>query len=287
MIKKFKNFLETKNLSRELIRELIRLEKFGNSRQILLENEYKLLLKISNDSIDSRSYIVDIAASDGITMSPVYPFFKKGSSGFAVEFDPEKFAKLAFVYRIFPQVTLLKQKITPVNIAEIMKSNSVPLDFEILNLDIDSYDLEVVDAILSSGFKPKIITIEINEKIPPGVFFNVKYTPDHYWNGDHFYGCSITAAKLTMNAHNYRLVWLEYNNAIFVHNNFTKCTWDSLTAETAYKIGYLDRRNVKVLFSYNLNVWHWNNLSPQDAATEIEIYFSDYQGKYELRFHTE
>lgn len=91
MIKKFKKHLETKNLSRRLCRELIRLEKFGNSTKILLENEYKLLLKISNESIDSRSYIVDIAASDGITMSPVFPFFKKGSSGFAVEFNSEKF----------------------------------------------------------------------------------------------------------------------------------------------------------------------------------------------------
>lgn len=287
MNKKFNTFVNTKNLSRGLLRELARLEKFGNSKEVLLEKEFKLLLKISGESVDSKSYIVDIAASDGITMSPVFPFFKKGARGFAVEFDSRKFAKLAFVYRSLPQVTLLKQKITPLNIAEIMKSISVPLNFEILNLDIDSYDLEVTDAILSSGFKPNIVTIEINEKIPPGIYFNVKYTPDHYWQGDHFYGCSLTAAKTTLNRHNYRLVWLEFNNAIFVQNAYAECTWDSLTVEEAYKVGYLDRSNVKKLFSYNQNVWHWNSLSPEEAMIEIEKFFLNYHDKFDLSLHND
>jgi hypothetical protein len=279
--------VNTKYPSLGLLRELASLEKFGNSKEVLLENEYKLLLKISGESIDSKSYIVDIAASDGITMSPVFPFFKKGAKGFAVEFDSRKFAKLAFVYRSFPQVTLLKQKVTPLNIAEIMKSNSVPSNFEILNLDIDSYDLELADAMLSSGFTPNIVTIEINEKIPPGIYFNVKYTPDHYWQGDHFYGCSLTAAKTTLNRHNYRLVWLEFNNAIFVQNDYAKCTWDSLSVEEAYKTGYLDRSNVKVLFSYNQNVWHWNNLSPKEAVIEIENFFLKYHDKFDISLHND
>jgi hypothetical protein len=286
MINKFKIFLTSINPSLALLRDLIKLEKFGNSKLILLENEYKLLLRISDEPIDSKSYIVDIAASDGVTMSPVYPFFKKGSKGLAVEFDPLKFAKLAFIYRFFPDVTLLKQKITPVNIAKIMNSNSVPKDFEILNLDIDSYDLEVVDSILSSGFKPKIVTLEINEKIPPGIYFNVKYNSEHYWQGDHFYGCSLTAASITMNSHDYRLVWLEFNNAIFVHKNSTICSLESLTVEAAYKTGYLDRPNVQTLFGYNHDVWHWNYLPQPEAIIEIENFFSHYHGKFELNLRT-
>jgi hypothetical protein len=286
MIKKFKIFLRSINPSLALLRDLIKLEKFGNSKLILLENEYKLLLRISDEPIDSNSYIVDIAASDGVTMSPVYPFFKKGSKGLAVEFDPLKFAKLAFIYRFFPDVILLKQKITPVNIAKVMNSNSVPKDFEILNLDIDSYDLEVVDSILSSGFKPKIVTLEINEKIPPGIYFNVKYNSEHYWQGDHFYGCSLTAASITMNSHDYRLVWLEFNNAIFVHKNSTICSLESLTVEAAYKTGYLDRPDVQTLFEYNNDVWHWNYLPQSEAIIEIENFFSHYHGKFELNLRT-
>jgi hypothetical protein len=275
-----------KNPSLTLLSDLAKLEKFANSNLTILENEHKLLLKIFDESIDSKSYIVDIAASDGVTMSPVYPFFKKGSMGFAVEFDPLKFAKLAFIYRCFPNVTLLRQKITPVNIAEIMNSNSVPKDFKILNLDIDSYDLEVIDSILSSGFKPELVTLEINEKIPPGIYFNVKYNPEHYWQGDHFYGCSLTAASITMTSHNYRLVWLEFNNAIFVHKNSTMCSWDSLTVETAYKTGYLDRPNVRTLFGYNHDVWHWNYLPLPEAIIEIENFFSHHHGKFELNLRT-
>ena len=90
-----------------------------------------------------------------------------------------------------------------------------------------------------------------------------------------------------MNKHNCRLVWLEFNNAIFVQNGYTKCTWDSLSVEEAYKAGYLDRSNVKVLFSYNQNVWHWNNLSPKEAVIEIETFFLKYHDKFDISLHND
>ena len=44
-----------------------------------------------------------------------------------------------------------------------------------LNIDIDSYDLEVLVTILENSYKPDIVSIEINEKIPPPIYFKVTY----------------------------------------------------------------------------------------------------------------
>ena len=43
-----------------------------------------------------------------------------------------------------------------------------------------------------SDYRPRLICSEINEKIPPPIKFTVKYSPNHYWQGDHFYGQSIS-----------------------------------------------------------------------------------------------
>jgi hypothetical protein len=64
------------------------------------------------------------------------------------------------------------------------------------------------------------------------------------------------------------------------------CSWDSLTVETAYKTGYLDRSNIRTLFGYNHDVWHWNHLPLPEAIIEIENFFSHYHGKFELNLRT-
>ena len=51
----------------------------------------------------------------------------------------------------------------------------MPKNLTFINLDIDSYDLEIINQILDSGFKPDIVSIEINEKIPPPIYFSVTY----------------------------------------------------------------------------------------------------------------
>src|SRR6202043_16319 len=98
-------------------------------------------------------------------------------------------------------------------------SNEVPSDFTLLNLDIDSYDLHVIGELLKGDFRPKIISMEINEKIPPPLFFSVNFDDAHYWRGDHFYGCSLSAAASVVKPYGYKLESLQSNNAIFVRDD--------------------------------------------------------------------
>src|ERR1700722_16850208 len=157
------------------------------------EFEYlRLLLKKLNIT---GGFVVDIAASEGVTQSSTLGFFSNRDwRGLAVEMDPEKFANLAFIYSQFEDVKLARCRVTPVNVEALLVGNEVPQDFTLLSLDIDSYDLSVMDEMLRAGFRPQIVSMEINEKIPPPVYFTVNFEDSHFWQGDHFYGCSLAAA---------------------------------------------------------------------------------------------
>ena len=52
-----------------------------------------------------------------------------------------------------------------------------------------------MEAILTSGYKPLIISIEINEVIPPPIEFYVRFDKVKISElmVDHFFGCSLTA----------------------------------------------------------------------------------------------
>ena len=233
-------------------------------------------LKITSGSV------VDIAASNGVDSSCTLEFYKKGFSGLAIEMNPDKFAALSFVYKDFPNVNLAKTRITPENIVLMLKSYNLK-DVTILNLDIDSYDLDVLTSLLEGGIFPSVISLEINEKIPPGIFFKVDFNENHYWNGDHFYGCSIDAASEILKKFGYILVGMEFNNAFFVNHEIGSNKFQDISSTEAFKNGYQYRLERKTLFYYNINVDHWLDANPSDAMSMIDEYFKPYDGLFTLR----
>jgi hypothetical protein len=229
-------------------------------------------------------YVVDVAASDGVSQSCTVQLFRDPRwAGLAVEMESEKFAKLAFAYAGFDGVQLAKCRVTPRTIAPLLEGHEVPRDFTFLNLDIDSYDLPVMDAMLKGGFRPRIVSMEVNEKIPPPLFFTVRYDDAHYWQGDHFYGCSIVAAASTLKPYGYVLDSMQYNNAIFVEAAFGSGRVKDLSPEEAYRIGYADRPERKTMFPWNANVEEAIGAPPEKALAFFDRFFEKYRGKYELR----
>ena len=247
-------------------------------------NEYKFVEKTLNNISIFKGYAVDLGASDGLNYSCTYPLFLKGWNGLCVELDDYKFLKLTFLYRYFKNVKLQKVKITPKNIKEIFISADVKKEFEFLNLDIDSYDLEVMEEILKSDFRPALISMEINEKMPPEIFFCVKYDKNHFWQGDHFYGCSLAAANEVLSKYDYSLVSLEWDNAFFILNKFvSKFNIKKETVLNAYDKGYRNRIGRKERYYYNSNLDKWLYMSTDEALSDINKYFMSYNGKYILR----
>ena len=236
-----------------------------------------------DNSSSQVNYYVDIGASDGVSSSSTLEFAKNDNwSGLSIEFDNKKFSKLKFVYRKYRNITLANTKVTPSSIVSLFEQHSVPDNLTFINIDIDSYDLDVISTILQEGYKPDIVSIEINEKIPPPVYFKVLFDENHYWKGDHFYGCSINAAKIEFSKFDYKLADFKMNNAIFVNSKVFPMTKD-LDATSAYDSGYRNVPNRKSLFKYNHNVEDLLILENDEKIKFINNLYSDYKNMYELK----
>lgn len=243
--------------------------------------EYQHLAQIFSSIGIPIEYVIDIAASDGVTQSCTYPFYKQGANGIALEMDPSKFASLSATYASFPEVKLLRTRVTPSTIGTLLTSLDCPLDPTLLNLDIDSFDLELIEAILEMGIRPAVISMEINEKIPPPIFFSVKYDQDRYWAGDHFYGCSLTAASSVVKPFGYFLESLQFNNAIFIRSDYQKSSAD-LSDLDAYTRGYVLRPDRQLLFPWNRDFDAVIEMNIKDALQFITVFFERYTGAFDL-----
>jgi len=243
--------------------------------------EAKKLLQICTELNISNGYYVDIGASDGWTSSSTFPFARsKNFSGLSVEFDDKKFKKMQYIYKNFQNAHLSKTKVTPLNILDLLNEYDVPQNFDILDLDIDSYDLFVIKKLLES-YRPKIISIEINEKIPPPIYFTVTYDENHFWKGDHFFGCSLQAAYEEVSKFDYNLYTVVYNNAIFIPKEMN-LEFQNLTVAEFYKDGYINKSDRKEKFSYNSDVDVLLDMKQEEAIIFLNNLYKDYQGIFIL-----
>lgn len=260
------------------------LQKKAKKNDGAFAGEYEALDRLTFQLKIDDGYVIDIAASDGYSQSCTLGFFRrKNWSGLAVEMDPIKFSRLSFLYSKFPNAKLARNRVTPKNIRSLLECYEVPKDISLLNLDIDSYDLYVIDQMLQSEYKPQIITMEVNEKIPPGIFFTVDYSDEHYWQGDHFYGCSIDAAASVIKPFGYILHSMLYNNAIFIREDIIPNSFKDLSPKNAYDTGYKNKKNRKELFPWNANTEQWLHSDTNEAIDMIGEHFKKYSGKFTLR----
>ena len=123
--------------------------------------------------------------------------------------------------------------------------------------------------------------MEINEKIPPPIYFTVNYDENHYWKNDHFFGCSLQAAHEELSEFDYKLYTVIYNNAIFISNNLN-IKFPDLTLTEFYKNGYANKPDRKEKFSYNNDVDILLEMNPAEAINFLNDLFQDYRGKYQL-----
>ncbi|HVF48516.1 MAG TPA: hypothetical protein VNA19_00435 [Pyrinomonadaceae bacterium] len=221
---------------------------------------------------------VDIGAGDGIRWSNTYALYRRGWRGVGFEADSRKVAKLAEAYKFYPAVSLCQCRVTPANVVPLLRAYEIPEDFSVLNLDIDSYDYWVLDALLES-FRPRLIVTEINEKIPPPIEFVVKFDPDFELR-HHFYGYSIQSLSELCARHDYALIELEYNNAFLAPRELGGVR--PLDAADAYRRGYLERPDRQEKFYLNQNMEILHTLSPEEGVKFINQFFSEHRGRYDV-----
>ncbi len=256
----------------------------SKSNDTSFAHEHTHLRKLTTMLDIGHGFVVDIAASDGVNLSTTLGFFKDPNwRGLAVEMDPVRFAKLAVVYSNFPNARLARGRVTPNNVASLLQGYEVPKDFSLLSLDIDSYDLYVLKEILNAGYHPRIITMEINERIPPPIYFTVEYDDKHFWQGDHFFGCSLAAAADLAKSQGYILESLRYNNAIFIRADVAGKLFSDTSIEKAYAEGYQNKPDRAKLFPWNEHFDQLFSMSSDGALKLLHDAFSKYKGLYTLR----
>jgi hypothetical protein len=63
-------------------------------------------------------------------------------------------------------IGLRRELLTSLNVASVLRKYNVPKEVDYLSVDVDSIDLWLLEAILSAGYRPRLISTEFNPNIP-------------------------------------------------------------------------------------------------------------------------
>ena len=117
--------------------------------------------------------------------------------------------------------------ITLENIMEVTKDCLLKIrqqQVDVISLDLDGNNIYFIRRILEAGLRPKLFIAEYNAKFPPPVKFSVPYESERVWQGDDYYGASLSSLDELFSSFNYQLVCCNSHsgsNAFFVDKKFS------------------------------------------------------------------
>lgn len=165
------------------------------------------------DSSRGDFVVIEFGAWDGKHLSNTFSLVESyACRALYIEADTKRFHDLITTAHQFPSITPINARVvTDPNdnnsLDNILDRNGCPNDPAILSIDIDSSDLDVWESL--TRYKPKIVVIEINSSIPPGVYMR---------QGHHVNGNSFSATLAVGKTKGYSLV-AHTGNMIFVKDD--------------------------------------------------------------------
>lgn len=176
------------------------------------------ILKRLNLKNSDRNWCVEFGAWDGIYLSNTYNLVLEGWNAVYIEGDESKYRDLLNTIKKHKKIIpinafIAKDKSSKFSLDNLLKQTNVPINFDLLSIDIDSFDLEVWESV--NIYNPKIVIIEINSSYPPGI---IKWHSNKYKNSN---GNSFSATLKVAKNKNYDLV-CHTGNMIFVKSNLVK-----------------------------------------------------------------
>jgi len=121
------------------------------------------ILKIEN------GFFVEFGAADGKMCSNTWNLVERGWSGLYIEGLESYYNECSDNIKPYSNVKCINKYVDykgDNTLDNILKESNVIYNFDILSIDIDSYDYHVWKSL--EKFKPKIVIIEINSSIPEG-----------------------------------------------------------------------------------------------------------------------
>ena len=121
---------------------------------------------------------------------------------------------------------VLERFVTRENILDHFDGRDIPLDLDLLSIDIDGNDYWVWEALLAK-YRPRVVVIEYNAMLGPSASWVMEYDPAHTRESiivTSYYGASLKALELLGRSRGYNLVVCDFLgvNAFFVRDDLVK-----------------------------------------------------------------
>jgi hypothetical protein len=131
--------------------------------------------------------------------------------------------------------TIKKEFVTAENINPLFKKYNVPMELDLLSIDIDSNDYWVWKSL--SGYSPRVVAIEYNSYFPPTEAKVVKYEPFGKPKSPTCFGASLPAMEKLGKSKGYTLIASDNRgvNAFFVRSDLVKDHFAIKPVEEIYR----------------------------------------------------
>jgi hypothetical protein len=220
--------------------------KYTNSKR-LNKNEYQVFSQNGEDGIiqeifnrigHTNKYFVEFGVENGLECNSTNLLYKQWK-GLWIEGSSAHYHDINTRFKDLigsGQLQVKNQFITAENIESIFKSADVPVELDMLSVDIDYNDYYVWQAI--TNYKPRMVVIEYNSIFRPDTHFVVPYNAERSWDKTSYFGASLLALEQLGKSKGYNLVGCSFtgSNAFFVREDLAGDLFEApYTAENHYE----------------------------------------------------
>lgn len=193
--------------------------------KITKEHEEKILSQSGEDGIISHIFQAigttnKIAVEIGVTANISDTLYENNTANLAVNNDWQTVWIDAATPEVLPpQCQFIQSYVTVRNIKSLFESAKVPVEFDLLSIDIDSNDFYIRE--LLSIYSPRVYVMEYNGCFDAHTEYVMPYNESYVWRGDHHFGASLKSLTNQADKLGYDLVYCTDNgvNAFYVRKD--------------------------------------------------------------------